>query len=150
MTLQLVIGGLLTMACLAVSGLGLWGAEWAFTGHRRWLRSPPHAPKLLAVVLGTSLLVLVILTAGVWVWAAALLALGVFASAEEALYFALVAYTTLGFGDVLPPHQWRILGAVAAANGFINIGLLTTLLIEGLGQVRAGYRRTVLGEGAAD
>lgn len=150
MILQLLIGGALTVLCVVVSGLGLWAAEWLFTDHRRWLRSPPHAPKLLAVVVGVSLLVLVIITAGVWIWAVALLMLGVFAGMEEAIYFALVAYTTLGFGDVLPPHGWRILGAMAAANGFINIGLLTTLLIEGLNHVRAGYRRSVLGEEARD
>jgi hypothetical protein len=69
---------------------------------------------------------------------------------EEALYFAMVAYTTLGLGDVVPPERWRILGAMAAANGFLNIGLLTTLLIEGLGQVRVGYRRTVHGDEAED
>ncbi len=148
--LQLAIGGLLTVVCIAVSGLGLWAAERLFTRHRRWLRSPPHAPKLLVAVIGTSLLVLLIITAGVWIWAAALLVLGVFVTTEEAIYFALVAYTTLGFGDVLPPHRWRILGAMTAANGFINIGLLTTLLIEGLGHVRAGYRRTVLGDDAED
>lgn len=148
MILQLVIGSLLTVTCIAVSGLGLWLAEWLFTDHRDWLRGPPHAPKLLGVVIGTSLLVLLIITAGVWIWTAALLILGLFPTTEEALYFALVAYTTLGFGDVLPPHEWRILGAMAAANGFINIGLLTTLLIEGLGHVRTGYRRSVLGDDA--
>lgn len=148
MLVQLLIGGAITVLGIGASGLGLWVAELAFTRWRDWLRGPPHAPKLLAVVVGTSLLVLVVITLGVWIWAAALLMLGVFVSMEDALYFAMVAYTTLGFGDILPPHEWRLLGAMAAANGFINIGLLTTLLIEGLGHVRAGYRREVLGDEA--
>jgi polyferredoxin len=148
--LQLLIGSLLTVAGIAVSGLGLWAAEVAFTRWRRWLRSPPHHLRTLWVVLGGSLLVLATITAGVWLWAGAFLLLGVFPTVEEALYFAMVAYTTLGLGDVVPPERWRILGAMAAANGFLNIGLLTTLLIEGLGQVRVGYRRTVHGDEAED
>lgn len=147
---QLLIGGLLTVVGITVSGLGLWAAEVVFVRCRRWLRSPPHHLRTLWVVLGGSLLVLLMITAGVWLWAAAFLLLGVFPSVEEALYFAMVAYTTLGFGDVLPPERWRILGAMAAANGFLNIGLLTTLLIQGLAQVRTGYRRTIYGDDAED
>lgn len=146
MILQLVIGGALTLLSIAFSGLGLWLAEWAFTGRRDWLRSPPHAPRLMAVVMGTSLLILALITLDVWIWAVAFLMLDLFVTMEEALYVALTAYTTLGSGQV--PHEWRILGALAGANGFINIGLLTTLLIEGLAQVRMGYRRSVLGEDA--
>jgi hypothetical protein len=44
----------------------------------------------------------------------------------------------LGFGDVLLPQDWRILAGMTAANGFLNFGLLTALLIEALRQIRLG------------
>ncbi len=42
-------------------------------------------------------------------WSSVYLSLGVFDTLEASAYFSLVAYTTLGFGDVLPPENWRIL-----------------------------------------
>jgi len=47
-----------------------------------------------------------------------------------------VSYTTLGFGDVLLPQEWRLLSGMAAVNGLLNIGLVTAFLVEGLRQVR--------------
>ena len=107
----------------------------------------PHRPKLMLVMLFASLWVLGIVTAGVWIWAFAFWALDIFVTFEEAVYFALVSFTTLGYGDILLPTQWRILGGMAAANGLLNIGLLTALLVEALrhvrlGQVDARRRRT--------
>jgi hypothetical protein len=143
---QVTIGVGVTMACILVSGLGFWMAEVFFTHKRDWLRRPPHSAKLFLVVLGAGMLVLAVVLAGVAIWGAALMWFRVFENFDTAFYFALVSYTTVGYGELLPPGQWRVLGAMAAANGFINIGLLTTLLIEGLQHVRAGYHRTVWGE----
>ena len=39
----------------------------------------------------------------------AFIILGLFESMEEALYFSVVALTTLGFGDVTLDAQWRLL-----------------------------------------
>lgn len=74
--------------------------------------------------------------AGVWVWALALLWLEAFATLEMSLYFSLSAYTTLGFGDVLPPQEWRILGALIGANGMLGFGLATAALVEFVLQIR--------------
>jgi hypothetical protein len=143
---QVAIGIGVTMVCILVSGLGFWAAEVFFTHQRAWLRRAPHSPKLLLVVVGAGALVLAVVLTGVAIWAVTLQWFRIFSGFSEAFYFALVSYTTVGYGELLPPEHWRVLGAMAAANGFINIGLLTTLLIEGLGHVRAGYHRSVHGE----
>jgi len=87
---------------------------------------------LVLAVLG----VLVLFTCFVWLWAIALIWIGVFSALETAVYFSIVAFTTLGFGDVLLPVEWRILGGLAAANGLLNLGLLTAMLVEMLRRVR--------------
>ena len=56
----------------------------------------------------------------------------------EAVHFSLAAFTTLGLGDVVPATEWRLLAGMEAANGFLNFGLLTALLIEALRQTRLG------------
>lgn len=85
---------------------------------------------------------LAVVTVGVWIWALALRWLGAFVSLEESMYFSLVAFSTLGLGDVLPPKEWRIMAAMASVNGFLSFGLLTALLVEALRQVRLAQMET--------
>ena len=56
------------------------------------------------------------LTVAVWIWAVAFRLLGIFGTLEASVYFSLVAFTTLGFGDVLLPQEWRLLSGLSAAN----------------------------------
>jgi hypothetical protein len=69
---------------------------------------------------------------GVTLWSALLVYLGIFEEVEDATYYALVAYTTLGLGDVVPPKEWRLLGGMTGANGFLLFGLMTAMLTDGL------------------
>jgi hypothetical protein len=64
-------------------------------------------------------------------------ALGLFPTMEEAVYFSLVAFTTLGFGDVLLPREWRLLAGLSAANGLLYFGLMTAMLVEAMRSLRA-------------
>ena len=69
-------------------------------------------------------------TLQVWVWALVLKATGAIGSLEEAVYFALVTSTTLGYGDITLERRWRVFGAMAAVNGLLTFGLSTAFLIE--------------------
>ena len=80
-----------------------------------------------------------VITAGVWVWGIALFWLEAFPTLEEAVYFSLVAYTTLGLGDLVPSSEWRLLAGMEAANGFLNFGLLTALLMLWLAWAAIGW-----------
>jgi hypothetical protein len=138
MFLQIAIGTgllLLNITLAAISAIVLEG--FLLRAHR-WLLRPPHRPKLVLMLVGVSLWVLAVVTIGVWIWALAYVELGAFGTLEEAVYFSLVSYTTLGLGDLVPVKEWRLLAGMEAANGFLNFGLLTALLIEGLRQVRLG------------
>lgn len=85
----------------------------------------------LATLVGAAALWMIIgQIAGIWLWAGVLLRLGAFADLEEALYFAIASYTTVGFGDVVAPPDWRILGASIAANGMLGFGIATAALID--------------------
>jgi len=138
MFIQLAIGSGIMMLTLLVGGIGIFVMEIGFAGANRWLVRAPHRPKLLLVMLLVSLGMLTIVTISVWIWALAFWGLQLFGTLEEAVYFALVTYTTLGFGDVLLPHDWQLLSGLAATNGLLNFGLLTALLVEALRQIRRG------------
>lgn len=138
MFLQIAVGTALLLTNILISAIAAMALEVAFQRLHPWLLREPHRPKLVLLLAGVSLWVLGVITAGVWVWAGAFVGLGVFATLEEAVYFSIVAYTTLGLGDVVLPHAWRLLAGMTAANGFLNFGLLTALLIEALRQIRLG------------
>jgi hypothetical protein len=138
MFIQIAIGTGLLLISILIAAISAWAMEIAFQRGHGWLMREPHRPKLMVLIAGVSLWVLGIITAGVWVWAGAFYALGIFPTLEEAVYFAIVSYTTLGFGDVLLPVEWRLLAGMAAANGLLNFGLLTALLVEALRHVRLG------------
>jgi len=63
-------------------------------------------------------------------WAVYFYATGALETFELAVYFALVSYTTLGFGDVILDPDARILSGLLAANGLIIFGLTTAIIIE--------------------
>lgn len=44
---------------------------------------------------------------------------------ESSFYFSSVTYTTIGYGDLLLPLQWRMLGAVEGLTGILMCGLST-------------------------
>jgi hypothetical protein len=50
-------------------------------------------------------------------------------SFQEALYFSLVTFTTLGYGDITLGEEWRMLGALQAANGILMFGWTTALIV---------------------
>mgnify|MGYP006148614963 CR=1 FL=1 len=138
---QIALGTVLLLVSILIGAFSALMIELALTSLHRWLITEPHRPKLMLVITGVSLWVLGTITAGVWLWALAFLGLGVFPTLEESVYFSLVTFTTLGFGDVLLPHQWRLLAGMAAANGLLNFGLFTALLVEALRHVRLGQVR---------
>jgi hypothetical protein len=47
---------------------------------------------------------------------------------EQALYFSLVTFTTLGYGDITLGPEWRLLSGIEALNGILLVGWTTALL----------------------
>jgi voltage-gated potassium channel Kch len=82
-----------------------------------------------------------VLTVEIWLWAIFYLLIGAFPDIATALYFSTVTFSTLGYGDVLPPERWRQLAALEAVNGFLLIGWSTAYLIAAstrVGPFRSG------------
>ncbi|OYU62516.1 MAG: metal transporter [Bradyrhizobium sp. PARBB1] len=138
MLTQIALGTGVMLVSILIGAASALILEGAFVRYHGWLIRPPHRPKMLLLVMLSSIWAVMTITAGVWVWALAYHLLGVFPTFEESLYFSIVSYTTLGYGDVILPQDWRILSGMTSTNGFLNFGLITALLIEALRQVRIG------------
>jgi len=87
--------------------------------------------KTLQVLIGTVLVLLLLHTLEIIVWAGAyqlLLPTGELASFEEAVYFSFVTFTTLGYGDITLSENWRLLSGIEALNGIMLVGWTTAML----------------------
>lgn len=143
MLIQLLLGSTLIIMTALVAALAWWILEIILVRTHQWVARPPHGPKLTIALSMAMLWTLVMMTASVWIWAIALWLLQIFVSFEASVYFSLVAFTTLGFGDILLPIEWRLLGGLAAANGLLVFGLLTAMLVETLRETRLRQRGRV-------
>jgi Ion channel len=136
MLIQIAIGSVILVTNILVAALAALALEVAFRRAHRWLITGPQRPKLLLMLVCVGIWVLGTVTICVWIWAMTLWSLGAFPTIEASVYFSLVAFSTLGLGDVVAPQEWRILSVMAAVNGFLSFGLLTALMVEALRQVR--------------
>lgn len=93
----------------------------AWSRHGPWFRTTVVA----AVVLLMSFAAVIESAA----WAGLYVAVGAFSNPSDAIYFSLVTFTTLGYGDITLSEQWRLLGGFQAANGTIIFGWTTALLV---------------------
>jgi hypothetical protein len=82
-----------------------------------------------AIIVGV-LYILLVHTINVWIWATVFYGLGAFGEFEPALYFTLISFTTVGFGDVVLSADWRLLSGLTAANGFLSFGWSTAYMVE--------------------
>ena len=137
MCLQILIGAGLILATTIIAVIALLLVETVLTNRREWLLKPPHPLKMVTLLCGAVVWFLMIISIAVWIWAVAFLGLDLFETTEEAVYFSIVTFTTLGFGDVLLPREWQLLSGMASINGLLMIGIQTAALIEVLRQVRS-------------
>lgn len=133
---QLLLGSAITLISLIGGATMWWVLNEVLLQMEPWLRRPPNPSKLLVVILMVVLSTMIMMTFGVWLWAIVFKQMSVFSTLEEAVYYSLVAYTTLGIGDVVVPHEQRLLGGMTAANGFLMFGIMTAMVTDTLRHVR--------------
>jgi hypothetical protein len=118
---KLLIAFLLMASCVAVHAMGLLrildsvrvstkGVTPAF-----W----PATRKLIQIAGWTVGLHLVQILA----WAALYALRGALPEFTTAAYFSAVTYTTTGYGDIVLPEEWRLVGGVEALTGILMCGL---------------------------
>ncbi len=90
----------------------------------------------LPILIGSTFAVIVLAhTIQVWIWAISFVLLQALPNLSDAIYFSLVTYTTVGYGDVTMAPEFRIFGAMASVTGLLNFGLSTAFLVGLLGKL---------------
>jgi voltage-gated potassium channel Kch len=121
-----------TFGLIAITHIMSW-----LVAHFRMHGRRSRVVAMITIVFG----LFAVLTVEIWLWAIFHLIIGAFSDIATALYFSTVTFSTLGYGDVLPPERWRLLAALEAVNGFLLIGWSTAYLIAAstrVGPFRSG------------
>jgi ion channel len=107
-------------------------AVLVWTAHRASIITRTANPRLrLIVVMWATVSVLMIAhMSEVIVWASTYELLDAVPRDADAIYFAFVNYTTLGYGDVIPAARWRLLGPLTAMNGVLLFGWSTAVIYD--------------------
>ena len=58
-----------------------------------------------------------------------------FPDGGSSIYFAGASYTTLGYGDLVLPAEWRLFGPLAALTGLLSSGLSVGFFVAVVGAV---------------
>jgi hypothetical protein len=69
------------------------------------------------------------------VWAGFFVISGALPDSETAMYFSLTSYTTLGYGDVVLPATWRLLGPFEGAVGILMFGWSTGIMVSAITRI---------------
>jgi len=60
---------------------------------------------------------------------------------ETAVYFSGVTYATVGYGDTVLPHEWRLLGPMEGLTGILMCGLSTGFFFAVVTRLHVELRR---------
>lgn len=71
----------------------------------------------------------------VLLWAGTYRLSGAIEGFEEAIYFSMVTFTTLGYGEIVLDENWRLLSAFEAANGIIMFGWTTAIILAAVQRI---------------
>ena len=122
MIVRLLIGGCLMALCVVIHASGVtWALKWV---SRRTASAPQFWPGLWLFVLVAAWMILLHMFE-ITVWAAFYSWKGAMAGMQSALYFSAVTYTTTGYGDLVLPPEWRLLGGIEALTGILMCGWST-------------------------
>lgn len=107
---------------VGMSGLVIWARAHLAgnVSHLRWVRA-------FALVIRFTMLIICLHLAEILLWAC-FFRWQCFAGWETAFYFSASSYSTVGYGDVLPPATWRFLGPVEGLTGVLMCGVSVSLL----------------------
>src|ERR1043166_2339946 len=70
-------------------------------------------------------LLIVIRLFAIFVWALFFWLAKCLPNLESSFYFSAVAYATIGYGDLVLPKEWRMLGPIEGFTGILMFGLST-------------------------
>lgn len=129
MLIQLLLGTLMIGLTVVFHALALdfiiRKVGWLEDGLKQ-MRSLRKALSLSIIVLS----VFAVLVAEMWAWCGLFYGVGAFPNMEQALYYSVSSFTTVGYGDLVAAEEWRLPGGIESANGLFLFGWSAAFIFE--------------------
>lgn len=122
-----LLAALLLMALCVIIHAG--GITWAIRRLQRHLQTAPPFWRSVGLFILVAAWIVVLHLLEISVWAAFYLWKGAMADPASSLYFSAVTYTTTGYGDLVLPREWRLVGGVEALTGILMCGWSTGFFV---------------------
>ncbi|HTS05773.1 MAG TPA: ion channel [Candidatus Eisenbacteria bacterium] len=119
----------LIVSTVAIHSVGTFFLLW---GTVKYQDRRSKQSRFLSLTWGVMIRVLALLLLHmmeVALWAVLFFKEGCFADLRTSLYFSLITYSTVGYGDVVLNVQYRMLGGIEALVGVLMLSWSTALLI---------------------
>ena len=125
---EIAIAAAIVSVCMVIHLAGIvLMAEWLFRRRdvlERTASSRQFALKIVTLFAGILLLHLIQTS----LWAVFYYTQSLFSDFETSLYFSMTSFTTIGYGDVLLPRNWRLLGVIEGISGVLLCGVSTAFI----------------------
>lgn len=125
---EIAIAAALVSVCLIIHLAGIvLMANWLFQRreHLEQNVDSKHFALMMVAVFGAVMFLHLVQTS---LWAVFYYTQGLFDDFETSLYFSMVSSATIGYGDVLLPRKWRLLGVVEGFSGVLLFGVSTAFI----------------------
>jgi Ion channel len=126
---NLALGTAVISATVLVHTVGLIAVTHLMTYVRAWFRLHRHEAGRTAAMVATVLALFVVHAVEIWLWAFVYVGIGGLPNIDTAIYFSITTFSTIGFGDVVLPDEWRLLGSLEGVSGLLLIGWSTAYLV---------------------
>ena len=128
MLTEISLAAVIVAVCLLLHVVGLLiMAEWLLQ-RREYLQRNGTMMRYACLIILLFSWVMLLHMIETSLWAAFYYTRELFNNFETSLYFSLTSYTTIGYGDVLLPQKWRLLGAIEGISGVLLCGLSTAFI----------------------
>jgi Ion channel len=125
MLVKLAIAWCLMAFCVTIHAVGLTAALTWIKGRSDAIAS--HFWRATGMLICVAAWTVLIHLIEIAVWALFYASKHGMPDLQSALYFSAVTYTTTGYGDLVLPKEWRLVGGVEALTGILMCGLSTGL-----------------------
>lgn len=135
---QLLAAAGMMLVVTLTHALGLTAISKTLRLRTERLKDMDFSWRSLALTAGMALMLLLLHTVEIFVFAAFYIIVGAIETLDEALYYSAAAYATLGRTGEFFPEAWRLIGAFEALIGFLMIGWSTAFITSKTNRLMPG------------
>ena len=126
--LEIAAGSMMIVLCALVH-LSIAAIIVRYLKNSRPLAETASLRAFFLITSGLFLMFLASHTVQIYLWAFCFWLIGALPGHEAPIYFALVTYSTVGYGDLTLARDIRIFGAMASVSGILMFGMTTAFLV---------------------